>query len=37
MNHYPMLHILVRWGEAIAIALACLIAAAGHKRVLEIG
>jgi hypothetical protein len=29
MNDYPMLHILVRWGRAIAIALACLVAAAG--------
>lgn len=29
MNDYPMLHILVRWGRAIAVALACLVAAAG--------
>jgi hypothetical protein len=29
MNHYPMLHFLVRWGQAIALALAGFIAAAG--------
>jgi hypothetical protein len=29
MNHYPMLYLLVRWGQPIAVALACLIAAAG--------
>jgi hypothetical protein len=29
MNTYPMLHILVRWGQAVALALACFITAAG--------
>jgi hypothetical protein len=29
MNDYPMLRILVRWGRAIAMALAFLVAAAG--------
>ena len=29
MNEYPMLHFVVRWGNAIAIALACVVAAAG--------
>ena len=29
MNEYPMLHVLVRWGKPVAVALACLIAAAG--------
>jgi hypothetical protein len=29
MSDYPMLHILVRWGRVIAVALACLVAAAG--------
>jgi hypothetical protein len=29
MSDYPMLHILVRWGRATAIALACFIATAG--------
>jgi hypothetical protein len=31
MNHYPMLRILVRWGQAIAIALAGLIVMAGIR------
>jgi hypothetical protein len=29
MNEYPMLHFVVRWGKPIAVALACLVAAAG--------
>jgi hypothetical protein len=29
MNEYPTLHFVVRWGRLIAIALACLVAAAG--------
>jgi hypothetical protein len=29
MNDYPMLHILVRRGRTIAMALACLVAVAG--------
>jgi hypothetical protein len=29
MNEYPTLHFVVRWGRLIAVALACLVAAAG--------
>jgi hypothetical protein len=29
MNEYPMLHFVVRWGKPIAVALACMVAAAG--------
>jgi hypothetical protein len=29
MTDYPMLHVLVRWGKPIAVALACLLAASG--------
>ena len=37
MNDYPMLHILVRWGQPLAIALACLVAAAGIWAALSSG
>ena len=37
MNHYPMLHFLVRWGQVLAVALACLIAAAGIWATLSSG
>ena len=37
MNSYPMLHILVRWGQPIALALACLMAAAGIWAALSSG
>jgi hypothetical protein len=37
MNNYPMLHILVRWGQPIAAALAGLVAAAGIWAALSSG
>ena len=37
MNDYPMLHILVRWGRTLAIALAGLVAAAGLWAALSSG